>query len=53
MECQVKKSQDIPETIAKAFYIAKTGRPGPVLVDITKGCPDSKNSTLNIENVII
>jgi acetolactate synthase I/II/III large subunit len=34
--CQVKKSQDIPEIIAKAFYIAKTGRPGPVLVDITK-----------------
>jgi acetolactate synthase-1/2/3 large subunit len=34
--CQVKKSQDIPEAIAKAFYIAKSGRPGPVLVDITK-----------------
>ncbi len=34
--CQIKKSQDIPETIAKAFYIAKSGRPGPVLIDITK-----------------
>ena len=34
--CQVKKAEDIPETIAKAFYIATTGRPGPVLVDITK-----------------
>ena len=34
--CQVKKSQDIPDIIAKAFYIAKTGRPGPVLIDITK-----------------
>ena len=34
--CQVKKPEDIPETIAKAFYIAKTGRPGPVLIDITK-----------------
>jgi acetolactate synthase-1/2/3 large subunit len=34
--CQVKKSSEIPEVIAKAFYIAKTGRPGPVLVDITK-----------------
>ncbi len=33
---QVKKSEDIPETIAKAFYIASTGRPGPVLIDITK-----------------
>jgi len=34
--CQVKKAQDIPDAIAKAFYIAKSGRPGPVLVDITK-----------------
>jgi acetolactate synthase I/II/III large subunit len=34
--CQIKKPQDIPETLAKAFYIAKTGRPGPVLIDITK-----------------
>ncbi|MCU0363438.1 MAG: biosynthetic-type acetolactate synthase large subunit [Bacteroidales bacterium] len=34
--CQVKRAQDIPDTIAKAFYIATSGRPGPVLVDITK-----------------
>jgi acetolactate synthase I/II/III large subunit len=34
--CQVKKPQDIPEIIAKGFYIAKSGRPGPVLIDITK-----------------
>ena len=34
--CQVTKSEDIPEAIAKAFFIAKSGRPGPVLVDITK-----------------
>jgi len=34
--CQVKSSHDIPDTIAKAFYIAKSGRPGPVLIDITK-----------------
>lgn len=34
--CQVKKAEDIPEVIAKAFYIATTGRPGPVLIDITK-----------------
>jgi acetolactate synthase-1/2/3 large subunit len=34
--CQVKNAADIPDTLAKAFYIAKSGRPGPVLVDITK-----------------
>ena len=34
--CQVTKAEDIPAAIAKAFYIAQTGRPGPVLIDITK-----------------
>jgi acetolactate synthase-1/2/3 large subunit len=34
--CQVKKAEDIPDTIARAFYIATTGRPGPVLIDIAK-----------------
>ncbi|PQB03211.1 acetolactate synthase, large subunit, biosynthetic type [Polaribacter filamentus] len=34
--CQVTKASQIPAAIAKAFYIAKSGRPGPVLVDITK-----------------
>ena len=34
--CQVTKASEIPEAIAKAFYIARSGRPGPVLVDITK-----------------
>ncbi|MGD0583797.1 MAG: biosynthetic-type acetolactate synthase large subunit [Bacteroidales bacterium] len=34
--CQVKKSQEIPEAVSKAFYIAKSGRPGPVLIDVTK-----------------
>ena len=33
---QVSKAEDIPYAIARAFYIANTGRPGPVLVDITK-----------------
>ncbi|WP_242082637.1 biosynthetic-type acetolactate synthase large subunit [Aestuariivivens sediminis] len=33
---QVTDASEIPEVIAKAFYIAKSGRPGPVLIDITK-----------------
>lgn len=32
----VTKAEDIPETIAKAYYIASTGRPGPVVVDLPK-----------------
>lgn len=33
---QVTKAEEIPGAIAKAFYIASSGRPGPVLIDITK-----------------
>ena len=33
---QVTEAHEIPAIIAKAFYIARSGRPGPVLIDITK-----------------
>src|SRR5260370_8784626 len=33
---QVTEAKDIAPAVAKAFYIASTGRPGPVLIDITK-----------------
>ena len=36
----VKRQEDIVETIAKAFYIASSGRPGPVVVDIPKDVTD-------------
>ncbi|WP_457666200.1 biosynthetic-type acetolactate synthase large subunit [Thiolapillus sp.] len=36
----VKRVEDIADTMAKAFYIARTGRPGPVLVDIPKDVTD-------------
>ena len=32
----VKRAQDIPETIKQAFYLASSGRPGPVVIDIPK-----------------
>ncbi len=33
---QITQASEIPEILAKAFYIARSGRPGPVLIDITK-----------------
>ena len=36
----VKRAEDIPETIKKAFYIAQSGRPGPVVVDLPKDITD-------------
>ncbi|WP_020604835.1 biosynthetic-type acetolactate synthase large subunit [Spirosoma spitsbergense] len=33
---QITSADEVPEIIAKAFYIAQSGRPGPVLIDITK-----------------
>jgi len=43
---QATKPEEIPWAIAKAFYVAKSGRPGPVLVDITK---DAQNGKLVFE----
>ncbi|HAS47013.1 MAG TPA: biosynthetic-type acetolactate synthase large subunit [Microscillaceae bacterium] len=43
---QITKAEEIPGTIAKAFYIAQNGRPGPVLIDITK---DAQFETIDFE----
>ncbi len=44
--CQVRRAEDIPAAIARAFFIAGSGRPGPVVVDITSdaqaGLTDSR-----------
>ncbi len=42
--CQVKRADDIPSAIARAFYIATTGRPGPVLLDIAKDAQTEKSN---------
>lgn len=39
---QVTRAEEIPAVMAKAFYIARTGRPGPVLIDITKDAQFAK-----------
>lgn len=33
---QVRRAEDIPWAISRAFYIAASGRPGPVVIDVTK-----------------
>lgn len=43
---QVTNAEEIPGAIAKAFYIANSGRPGPVLIDITK---DAQFARFDIE----
>ncbi|RDV26663.1 acetolactate synthase 3 large subunit [Alteromonas aestuariivivens] len=40
----VKRAVDIPEAIAKAYYIANTGRPGPVVVDLPKDLVNVQDS---------
>jgi acetolactate synthase-1/2/3 large subunit len=39
---QITDATEIPSVLAKAFYIAKSGRPGPVLIDITKNAQIQK-----------
>ncbi|WP_423149091.1 biosynthetic-type acetolactate synthase large subunit [Rubrolithibacter danxiaensis] len=39
---QITDATEIPEILAKAFYIARSGRPGPVLIDITKNAQIQK-----------
>ncbi len=39
----IKKAEDIPETIKKAFYIAASGRPGPVVIDLPKDTVNPAN----------
>lgn len=38
----VQRAEDIPKALAEAFYIANTGRPGPVLVNVTKDAQESQ-----------
>ncbi len=39
----VQKAEEIPEVVKKAFHIATTGRPGPVVIDVPKDMTDPNN----------
>ena len=43
---QITKAEEIPAVFAKAFYVANSGRPGPVVIDITK---DAQNGSLDFK----
>jgi acetolactate synthase-1/2/3 large subunit len=43
---QPRAAEEIPETVKKSFYIAESGRPGPVLIDIPK---DVQQSSANMK----
>jgi acetolactate synthase-1/2/3 large subunit len=46
---QVTEAKGIPAAVAKAFYIARTGRPGPVLIDITKNAQNELTPEIRYE----
>ncbi|MBX2946435.1 MAG: biosynthetic-type acetolactate synthase large subunit [Cyclobacteriaceae bacterium] len=46
---QISKAGDIAEQVAKAFYIARSGRPGPVVIDITKNAQFEMLDDFNYE----
>ena len=47
----VKSADEIPETVAQAFYIATHGKPGPVVIDIPKNCQQALTSAEYPERV--
>ncbi len=42
----ISRAQDVARTVKEAFYVAKSGRPGPVLIDITK---DAQQASCEVE----
>jgi len=48
---QPRSAHEIPETVKKAFYIAESGRPGPVLIDIPKDVQQS-SADMNFPDLI-
>ena len=49
----VKSADEIPETIAQAFYIATHGKPGPVVIDVPRDCQRALTSVRDPERVCL
>ncbi len=49
--CLVTKTEDLPRLMAEAFYIARSGRPGPVLIDIPVDVSREKLEHVNYPNL--
>lgn len=49
---QITSADEIPEAIAKAFYIAQSGRPGPVLLDIAKDAQVQKIDSFHYKKCV-
>ena len=47
---QIRRAEDIPWAVARAFYIAKSGRPGPVVLDFTK---NAQTATFNYKPQVV
>ena len=47
----VKSADEIPETVAQAFYIATHGKPGPVVIDIPRNCQQALTASPHPERV--
>ncbi|MDI3480526.1 MAG: acetolactate synthase large subunit [Tepidanaerobacteraceae bacterium] len=49
----VKKAEDVPRIVKEAFYIASTGRPGPVLIDLPKDVAETRIEFKYPEQVVL
>lgn len=49
---QVQDALDLPQIVHEAFYIATTGRPGPVLIDIPKNISADRTTVANVDKTI-
>ncbi len=47
----VKKAKDIPRVVKEAFYVAGSGRPGPVLIDITKDAMNQRIEYVPVDKI--